>query len=85
MEQAPHISYELVNSLEKITRTSLRLFASRPDRERARTTETDQSKPCGYHQRQSLVWQKAGPALAEAALRVEKRWEPATPKAPAAI
>ena len=28
---------------------------------------------------------KAGQALAEAALRVEKRWEPATPKAQAAI
>ena len=66
-------------------RTRPRLVAPRRGRERPRTAGPNNQKPCGYHQRQSLVWQKAGQALAEAALRVEKRWEPATPKAPAAI
>ena len=46
---------------------------------------TEQSKTVRVPPTPKLGLAKAGPALAEAAHRVQKRWEPATPKAQAAI
>ena len=66
-------------------RTRLLLFAVRRGRERARTTLLENQNRAGTTNAKAWFGKKAGQALAEAALRVEKRWEPATPKAPAAI
>ena len=64
--------------------------ASAPSRDPPRPREasnrgTEQSKTVRVPPTPKLGLAKAGPALAEAAHRVQKRWEPATPTAQAAI
>ena len=66
-------------------RTRLRLFNDPPRQREGSNRGTRSIKTVRVPPTPKLGLAKAGQALAEAALRVQKRWEPATPKAQAAI